>query len=220
MKAGKLAIAAGLVLSLVFAPSAAAGTLDQQQTQAAPGGGPGFWATHSFAQTFKAGITGKLDQVDLSLSECSPGCDTTHPVTVEIRSATAAGPGSAALASGSIPSTSIPLMPAFLPLHFASPAAVTAGTLYAIVVTTADPINEHGWAALTGDPYPAGGAFSTTDPPQDPAATWTPGNFDFAFKTYVATPTGQRAAALKKCKKKHSQKKRKKCRKRERKLPV
>jgi hypothetical protein len=33
-------------------------------------------------------------------------------------------------------------------------------------------------------------------------------------------PTGERAAALKKCKKKHSQKKRKKCRKRAKKLPV
>jgi plastocyanin len=33
-------------------------------------------------------------------------------------------------------------------------------------------------------------------------------------------PTGERAAALKKCKKKHSAKKRKKCRKRARKLPV
>jgi plastocyanin len=33
-------------------------------------------------------------------------------------------------------------------------------------------------------------------------------------------PTGQRAAALKKCKKKHSHKKRKKCRKRAQKLPV
>jgi hypothetical protein len=36
----------------------------------------------------------------------------------------------------------------------------------------------------------------------------------------AAGPTGQRAAALKKCKKKHSRKKRRKCRKKARKLPV
>jgi hypothetical protein len=36
----------------------------------------------------------------------------------------------------------------------------------------------------------------------------------------VATPTGQRASALKKCKKKHSKKARKKCRKKARRLPV
>jgi hypothetical protein len=36
----------------------------------------------------------------------------------------------------------------------------------------------------------------------------------------AATPTGQRAAALKKCKKKHSHKKRRKCRKRANRLPV
>ena len=48
---------------------------------------------------------------------------------------------------------------------------------------------------------------------------------DFAFKTYVApvtstSSTGQRAAALKKCKKKHSARARRKCRKKAKLLPV
>jgi hypothetical protein len=36
----------------------------------------------------------------------------------------------------------------------------------------------------------------------------------------AAAPTGQRAAALKKCKKKHSKKARKKCKKKAKRLPV
>ena len=59
-----------------------------------------------------------------------------------------------------------------------------------------------------------------------PSSSWNPDpTSDLAFKTYVVpTPhpasTGQRAAALKKCKKKHSARARKKCRKKANLLPL
>ena len=68
------------VAALIPAAGASAGTLDQQQTT------PGFGsiavdASFSRAQTFTAGLTGQLDQVDLKLQ----GMSLTTPLTVQIR---------------------------------------------------------------------------------------------------------------------------------------
>ncbi len=65
--------------------------------------------------------------------------------------------------------------------------------------------------------------YTNSAPPSTPWSTSI--TQDFAFKTYVApvtsaSPTGQRAAALKKCKKKHSHRARKKCKKKAKLLPV
>jgi hypothetical protein len=60
-----------------------------------------------------------------------------------------------------------------------------------------------------------------------PAFSWTPYAEDAVFAVFVtptepATPTGQRAAALKRCKKKfaHKRAKRRKCRRKANRLPV
>jgi hypothetical protein len=50
--------------------------------------------------------------------------------------------------------------------------------------------------------------------------TGTPGGTQSSTLTGTATPTGQRAAALKKCKKKKDKQKRKKCKKKANRLPV
>jgi hypothetical protein len=117
---------------------------------------------------------------------------------------------------------------------------VTAGTQYALVAYTAHVANDYaGWRYESADPYSQGAAFFSHDP-LPPQGGWMEngsGN-DFAFKTYVvpappaapAAPsssnvTGQRAAALKKCKKKAKKKdwtktKLRKCKKKARKLPI
>jgi hypothetical protein len=115
---------------------------------------------------------------------------------------------------------------------FNSPAVVTAGTQYAIVAYTSGG-SLYKWAhSVPGNPY--GGGLAFTAPGSPPSGFWTSQSSDFAFKTYVvptppsvpATPpsvpanTGQRAAALKKCKKKHSAKARKRCRKKAKLIPV
>jgi hypothetical protein len=145
-------------------------------------------------------------------------------------------PGSSVLASASVAGPAPnPADHTFVPVTFAAPASVTAGTQYAIVGHSTTP-NTNLWAwwgVIAGNPYADGGEFNALSSP--PTTTWNPfpgGNADQAFKTYVGPPlppvtnpgptgpTGQRAAALKKCKKKHSHKAKKKCKKKAKKLPV
>jgi hypothetical protein len=67
---------------------------------------------------------------------------------------------------------------------------------------------------MLADPAPG------TTPTFDPPSMGTQLDLSANLEPLAPTPTGQRAAALKKCKKKHSRKKRKKCRKKARLLPV
>jgi hypothetical protein len=222
-----LALAAACAGCLVVPEAASAGTLDQQQPDGAP---PGFDvdSTQSMAQTFTAGLSGGLDQVDLKLSETATAV--TLPLMVEIRNAAGGQPGDTVLAGESIPASAAPpfMSPAFVPVSFASPAPVTAGTQYAIVAYNADlaPTRFWGWADAAANPYAPGSAFFQGASPPGPTWTNTIAGTDLAFKTYVVTPTpaaavtGKRAAALKKCKKKRSKAKRRKCRKKAQKLPA
>ena len=123
------------------------------------------------------------------------------------------------LASHGLPGSAVPSLPAFVTVTFNQPAPVVAGTQYAIVAYTSGASNYRWERSVTVDPYAGGVGFSTSFSP--PSVFWTSQPNDFAFKTYVvpkaanpAAPTGQRAAALKKCKKKHSKSARRKCRKR------
>jgi hypothetical protein len=218
------AVLAATCAGCVLLPAAAsAGTLDQQQPN---GEGVGYDvdSTQSMAQTFTAGLSGGLDQVDLKLDKSGSGV--TMPLVVEIRNVAGGSPGGTVLASGSLPASAAPafMSPAFVPVGFAAPAPVTAGTQYAIVTYNADTGPRFwGWPSDVTNSYASGSAlFQAASPP---GPTWTNiDGFDLAFKTYVVTPTatatGQRAAALKKCKKKRSKAKRRKCRRKAQKLPA
>jgi len=229
-----LITAVAAVAALIPAASASAGTLDQQQTLLTFGGLQ-VDSTNSKAQTFTAGLTGQLDQVDLALS----GLSLTTPLTVQIRDGSATAPGATVLGSASVPTSAVTGSASFVPATFTSPASVTAGTQYSIVALTSDSSSWfwHAGGPVTDSPYVGGRLYGSSDGP--PAmGTWTEGNpqADFAFKTYVVpspppgtgggsggggtSATGERAAALKKCKKKRSQKAKKKCRKKAKKKPV
>jgi hypothetical protein len=222
-------LAAGVVAFLLAPGIASAGTLDQQQT-ANDVAALGPSQSVSDAQTFTAGLTGGLDQVDLLLA--SVGTPTTY-LTVEIRDVSGGVPGEAVLAARSVPPAAVTNTTAqFIPVHFNPPAPVIAGTQYAIVVYSG---NVGGnwmiWYVKNSDVYPGGQVLTSTAPP----STWTAApTLDAAFKTYVvptpaaaptptptpsAGPTGQRAAALAKCNHKHG-KKRKRCKRRANRLPV
>ena len=207
-----------------MAPSVAlAGTLDQQQPTAS-GSGLNAQSTQSVAQTFTAGLSGQLDQVDLHLEKLN---NPTAPLSVELRDVSGGLPGSTVLASQSVPASSVPPSPAaaFVSINFLAPAPVAAGTQYAIVAYSANvfPVG-YAWSLTTGNPYAAGAVYFASSAP--PTTAWMPdAGIDLAFRTYVTlptpqTPTGQRAAALAKCKKKHSARKRRKCRKKANLLPV
>jgi hypothetical protein len=226
-----LITAVAAAAALVPAASASAGTLDQQQTLSNFGG----LSVTKYAQTFTAGLTGQLDQVDLALSGMSP----TTPLTVQIRDGSATAPGSTVLAGASVPTSAVTSSESFVPITFASPASVTAGTQYSIVALSDVPGS---WFWYSGQvavvsAYPGGKLYSSPD-----GIDWFEGNTtaDFEFKTYVAPPpppapggsgtgaapaTGERAAALKKCKKKRkklgwSKKQYKKCKRNALKQPV
>ena len=230
MRGRTAAILTACLAAGLMAPGVAtAGTLDQQQT------GPdnitaALWAGLSGGQTFTPGLTGGLDQVDLHLQKV--GAPAAY-LTVEIRDVSGGVPGQAILAARNISASAITNSTLqFVPVTFNPPAPVSAGTQYAIVAYSAAPTitDQYRWGATTSDAYPGGAAFASVTPP---SSTWTPISppSDFVFKTYVVPappaptppvttgPTGQRAAALAKCKHKHG-KKRKRCKRRANLLPV
>jgi hypothetical protein len=196
-----IASAASGALLLGVAASASAGTLDQQQTSFGPVTSGAINSSQSLAQTFTAGITGRLDEADLVLSKFfSP----TDPVTIEIRNAAGSLPGTTVLASGSIPISAIPNDPdaAFVPAMFATPAPVTAGTQYALVAWSTNTTGNPGWSFQQGtDSYPGGAGLNSQASP--PSSEWNqPPGDDFAFKTYVVpSPPAQPVPHKKKCKK-------------------
>jgi VCBS repeat-containing protein len=184
-------LAAGGLLAL--APAAAwAGTLDQQQPNFRPASppaiqGPDTGSTSSMAQTFTAGLSGQLDRVDLALIRND---DTDGPLTVEIRDAVGGAPGTTVLASAAVPPASVPTggppALAFVEVPFASPAAVEAGSQYAIVAYTGGD-NVYRWGyVLMGNPYAGGSVFLSIESP--PSAWSASPPSDFAFRTYVNRP--------------------------------
>jgi hypothetical protein len=207
-----------------FGPGAAlAGTLDQQQTDFSGAGNTAVSNLVSRAETFKPGITGSIDQVDLAVSKVSA----LQPLNVEIRNVSAGAPGATVLATGSIPASGDVAL-SFVPINFAVPAPVVAGAQYAIVAYTTDTSSWNWGHSVSIDPYTPGVAFNSASS----SGPWGASGFDEAFKTYVVPgpgpgpgpsttgPTGQRAAALKKCAHKKSKKAKKKCKKKAKKLPV
>ncbi|MEX2458170.1 MAG: DUF11 domain-containing protein [Actinomycetota bacterium] len=185
-----LALALGLASALLPAPAAAqAGTLDQQQTDTAGGGasilGGDFGIASSLAQTFTAGGSGLLDQVDLHLRRGLP----TLPLTVEIRSTDAGGaPGTtdgSVLASAEVGAASVPASTAeWVAIPFTPPAQVAVGGRYAIVAYTADE-SDYLWSRRDEfADYAGGEAFHSL---ASPPASWSAlPDADLAFKTYVA----------------------------------
>jgi hypothetical protein len=157
-----------------------AGTLDQQQTVSDTTAV--IHSGSSTAQTFTAGLSGGVDQVDLKLAASgSP----TYNLSIEIRDVSGGAPGAMVLASRSVPASSVPGTAAFVSINFALPAPVAAGTQYAIVAYSSTPSgNEYSWSISSANPYAGGNDFFTATTP--PSGTWTPlASFDLAFKTYV-----------------------------------
>jgi hypothetical protein len=194
-RCGRFGVVAALLLTCaaLLAPGAAhaANVLDQQQPTTSRSyydiKGPTAFGGNGpilMAQTFRAGITGTLDRVDLAITR------DTAPLTVSIQTATSAGvPSGTVLASTAISFASPYGLPAWQALAFQSPAEIQAGTEYAIVARTMG-AGFWGWAYGSGG-YANGAAYqSLTDPP-----SWRQVGPDLSFKTYV-TPTSTQARRI------------------------
>jgi hypothetical protein len=227
-------LAMGCAALLAGASVASAGTLDQQletsQTSWID------WAVGDplvNAQTLTAGISGRLDQVEVPVDKYTPNCGAApRDLTVEIRSVDGAGtPAQSILGTADIPLAAIPEDRVGPPLAMSeavltAPVTVARGTQYAIVLKSTGAAGCIAWYSDPMGSYSRGQAFGSGNS----GATFVPrAGSDFPFRTYVVpTPpgsSGERAAALKKCRKKArkhdwSHKQRKKCKKKARRLPV
>jgi len=178
-----------LAALLGLVPTAAAGTLDQSQPVINTNAAVFVSDEIPEAQTFTSGLSGRLDQVDIAIGRTAGFV--TAPLVVQIRAVSGGVPSGPALAGASIPAANVPVAffpSAFYSVPFASPAPVTAGVQYAVVVSSLSCGlgNCYEWApGPVGNPYPAGTGLNS----QDFGATWTPlnafGSTDFPFKTYV-----------------------------------
>jgi Carboxypeptidase regulatory-like domain/Bacterial Ig domain len=152
-------------------------TLDQQQTQTS-----GFALNTDYeAQTFKAGLTGQLTKAEVFLST-----NTATPITVGIYNTSGGAPTGSAIASTTIsPSATAQ----FFAATFSSPASVTAGTTYALVLFRS---GGSSWIVCSNggnnctSTYANGNAYTSTN-----GTTWTVSpTKQTAFMTYVSSSSG------------------------------
>jgi Ca2+-binding RTX toxin-like protein len=181
----------GVLIALGAGPAQAAQTLDQQQP-IAPGFPLPLDSTTGRAQTFVPGLTGKLTQVDLSLGR-HPEATAFDAITVEIRTATLAGPTNVVLASTTIPASSVPSAQAWIPVTFATPAVVNPFSLYAIVATTTQ-APSYVWGGYITNPYTNGDPYYLNE------GTWffsgELGPSDMSFRTYVTESCASHDATI------------------------
>jgi uncharacterized repeat protein (TIGR01451 family) len=170
-----------------------AASIDQQNTSVTINGF-GVTSTGWAGQTFTAGVTGQLTEVDLSLF-CSGCTGTTPSLTVSIRATTGATPvpTGADLATATIPGFS---GSGFFSAIFATPPTLTAGTRYALIFRpTTDPsagsyayvCSCAGNGSLNSNPYTSGQQVTSTDSGSTWVADTTTGGRDLGFKVYMKT---------------------------------
>lgn len=183
---------AALLVSLSVGPTLAKSRLDQQNPYTGGGGfGIGLGETPFLAQTFTAGMTGKLDRVGVVLEPNTSDKLPTGTIFAEIFPTDANGaPDTAAdpIGSGRVASTAIPgPPPGFTHIRLAKQAAIVKGTKYAIVLHTDHPINGvfswFGSSGFNGDQYTRGDGAERSGP----NGTWAlMAGDDFHFQTFVA----------------------------------
>lgn len=178
--------------SLAHADAAAAApVLDQSQTVTSPFENqpiPGDPANPAYriAQTFTAGVSGRLDRVELLLQRQFNASE----LLVEIRSVAGGFPTDTVLATMAVPESAVlPVgQPFWVSVPVTTPVESSAGTQYAIVVyaPSGDCRNNADcwfWWAGENNPYAAGVALFALD-----GHTWLGSNapsLDFDFKTDV-----------------------------------
>ena len=193
-----LGLTAVSVAAVAIPGAASAGTLDQYQVS--DGSFAPVNSGQSFAESFTAGVSGSLDQVDLFLGKAGGG--PAQPLNVDILSASAGCPGVYVLAHASLPAAAAPSSPQYKSIPIAPPAAVVAGTQYAIAASGTDASPDSwGWYFNPAESY-AGGRICFEAPP---GFGWSGfGAGDMMFKTYVLPtppPPPPPATKKKKCKK-------------------
>jgi hypothetical protein len=184
-----LAVSVLTLLAAWSSPVIATGTLDQSQEQTDFSGVPLVGAQIG-AQTFIAGLSGGLDQVDLLLTRY----ETPGDLIVQIRGVASGIPTSQVLASGTISETALDSDPytfQWASAVLSPPAPVVSGSQYAIVAIDGGganfPTDYFVWAHTSFDAYTNGVGMTSIDG----GVTWFPVQMvDMTFRTFVtAVPT-------------------------------
>ncbi|MDQ1700366.1 MAG: hypothetical protein QOG34_2229 [Frankiaceae bacterium] len=184
----RAAAVAAAGLSLLPGPGgagAAGHVLDQSSADA--GYTIGIFSNQTLGETFTAGATGNLDQVDLDIGYQTAA---SVPTLTALITSTSSGLPATTLATAVIPRSSVNTgSPDWVQVAISPAVPVTAGTQYAIVLVSPAPSpgdTAYIWASsLFVDSYSGGTAVV------DAGSGWgvnRAGN-DMAFKTYVAPPT-------------------------------
>lgn len=152
-------------------------SLDQSQTSQNKNS-PKIDGAYREAQTFKAGLSGKL--TDITIRAKRSGTQT-KPLIVELRDATADEPSSIILASAERNDISTEGEYNFT---FTSPPTVSAGTKYSIVIKQKDNGPDNYWVSYRDSNIYADGRRLTSS---DGGSTWTGTTHDLYFKTFIET---------------------------------
>ena len=165
--------------------------------------GLGITPTAWGGQTFTPTVTGLLTRAELALF-CSGCTGTTPNLTVSVRATSANVPTGADLGTGTITGFASGASQ-FYTVVFSTPASLTAGTKYAVIVRpTVAPsagtyaLTRSGSATTGENVYPNGDRVSSTDS----GGTWTiptTGGIvtDLGFRTYMTTPAGTFVSSVK-----------------------
>jgi hypothetical protein len=157
-------------------------TLDQQNTNLS-GTGAGIDTLNWGGQTFTAGLTGPLARVDVSLF-CFTCTGTFPNLTLSLRATSGNLPTGPDLATTTLPGSSSGAS-SYVTGIFDTPATVTAGTVYALVVRPVAEPSAGTYAVTISslNPYANGQRLSSGDS----GSTWAGASTDLGFKTFVKT---------------------------------
>jgi hypothetical protein len=158
--------------------------IDQSNT-AGTTTGTGFGTPNWTGQTFIPAVTGLLVRVDIPLF-CNGCTGTTPNLTLSLRATSGGLPTGADLASATIPGFSNGSATTNLSVIFGSPATLTSGTQYSLILRpTANPtVGGYFWIRSSPSTYANGSRVTSADS----GATWTADTTrDFNFKTFMQT---------------------------------
>ncbi len=170
--------------------------IDQQNTTTTTSGF-GFTSTSWAGQTFNPTVTGQLTRVDLNLF-CASCTGTTPNISVSIRGTTGSPlvPTGTDLATATITGFSSG-GGGFFSANFGSPATLTAGTTYAVIIRAVSNPSAGTYAyvcscadsvgAPNSNPYTNGQRVSSTNSGATWTADTTSGGRDLGFKAYMKT---------------------------------
>jgi hypothetical protein len=158
-------------------------TVDQSNT-AGTNTGTGFGTPNWTGQTFIPAVTGTLVKADVQLF-CSGCTGTTPNLTLSVRNTSGGLPTGADLATATIPGFSNGAG-VYYTATFGSPASLTSGTQYALVLrpVAAPSLGGYFWIRSSPSTYANGSRVTSTDS----GGTWaTDTTRDFNFRAYMQT---------------------------------